>query len=90
MRPLSAHYLNLYDEDLKELRIKTKPASATFLCRYAENLEEIQESERKYLNAYFKANTYRLEVLLEILRNIVVKGRGVSKKRSELEQMNEK
>lgn len=77
VRPLSAHYLNLYDEDLKELRIKTKPGlMPPFYADMPKTLEEIQESERKYLNAYFKSPIRTdWRYFWKILRNIVVKGK---------------
>ena len=38
VRPLSKHYFSLYDKELQELRIKTKPGTdPSLLCRYAEN-----------------------------------------------------
>lgn len=79
VRPLSDHYFNLYDEDLKELRIKTKPGLLPPF--YADiptpkTLEEVQESERRYLNDYFK-NPIRTDwsYFWKILRNIVLKGK---------------
>lgn len=55
VRPLSEHYFNLYDKDLQELRIKTRPGLIPpFYADMPETLEEIQESERKYLEAFFK------------------------------------
>lgn len=77
VRPLSSHYFNLYDEELKELRIKTKPGLLPpFYADMPETLEEIQKSERRYLNAYFKnpiCTDWRY--FWKILRNIVVKGK---------------
>lgn len=77
VRPLSSHYFNLYDEELKELRIKTKPGLLPpFYADMPETLDEIQKSERRYLNAYFK-NPIRTDwrYFWKILRNIVVKGK---------------
>ena len=55
VRPLSQQYFDLYDKDLQELRIKTKPGLLPpFYVDLPETLEEIQESERKYLEAYLK------------------------------------
>ena len=55
VRPLSEHYFNLYDKDLQELRIKTKPGLIPpFYADLPKTLEEIQDSERRYLEAYFK------------------------------------
>lgn len=55
VRPLSEHYYNLYDTDLQELRIKTRPGLIPpFYADMPETLQEIQDSERKYLEAYFQ------------------------------------
>lgn len=55
VRPLSEHYFNLYDKDLQQLRIKTKPGLVPpFYADLPKTLEEIQDSERRYLEAYFK------------------------------------
>lgn len=55
VRPLSRHYFSLYDKDLQELRIKTKPGLVPpFYADMPKTLEEIQASERKYLEAYLK------------------------------------
>lgn len=53
VRPLSRHYLGLYSEDLKELRKQVKPGLIPpFYADLPKTLKDIQESERKYLNAY--------------------------------------
>lgn len=55
VRPLSEHYFSLYDKDLQELRIKTRPGLIPpFYADMPETLEEIQDSERKYLEVYLK------------------------------------
>ncbi|MEE4256725.1 MAG: sugar transferase [Bacteroidales bacterium] len=55
VRPLSRHYFDLYDEDLKEKRIKTRPGLIPpFYADMPQTLEEIQASEHQYLDAYFK------------------------------------
>ena len=55
IRPLSKHYYSLYDKELQQLRIKTKPGLIPpFYAVMPKTLEEIQASERKYLEAYFK------------------------------------
>lgn len=54
VRPLSEHYFNLYDKEIQELRIKTKPGLIPpFYADLPKSLEEIQQSEKKYLEAYF-------------------------------------
>jgi len=55
VRPISQQYFNLYDKDLQELRIKARPGLVPpFYADMPKTLEEIQESERRYLEAYFK------------------------------------
>ena len=55
VRPLSRQYFNLYSVELKEKRIRVKPGLIPpFYYDMPHNLEEIQESELKYLTAYEK------------------------------------
>ena len=55
VRPLSNHYFNLYAKELQELRIKTKPGLIPpFYADMPDTLEEIQESERRYLRLYLE------------------------------------
>ncbi len=55
IRPLSTHYFNLYTEELKEKRIKYKPGLIPpFYVDLPKTLEEIMESEMRYLEAYEK------------------------------------
>lgn len=55
VRPLSNHYFSLYDKELQEKRIKTKPGLIPpFYVDMPKTLEEIQASEHKYLDAYLK------------------------------------
>jgi lipopolysaccharide/colanic/teichoic acid biosynthesis glycosyltransferase len=55
IRPLSQHYFDLYSKDLQELRTKTRPGLVPpFYADMPKTLEEIQESELRYLHAYFK------------------------------------
>ena len=55
VRPLSQQYFNLYTEDMQQLRIKTKPGMLPpFYVDMPETLDEIQESERRYIEAYLK------------------------------------
>lgn len=77
VRPLSSHYFHLYDKELQELRIKTKPGLLPpFYADMPKTLEEIQESERRYLEAYFK-NPVRTDwqYFWKAVRNIVLKGK---------------
>ena len=55
VRPLSKQYFDLYDDKIKQ---KIKAQAGTVPPYYADmpsNLEEIQESELKYLEAYEKS-----------------------------------
>ena len=53
VRPLSAHYLSLYSEELKHKRAGHKPGLIPpFYVDLPKTLEEIQESEMKYLRSY--------------------------------------
>ena len=55
VRPLSEQYYELYDPNLREMRIKYKPGMVPpFYADMPKTLEEIQESERRYLEAYDK------------------------------------
>lgn len=55
VRPLSEHYFNLYSTELQELRIKTKPGLIPpFYVDMPKTLDEIQESEFKYIRSYLK------------------------------------
>lgn len=52
VRPLSSHYFNLYSDELKEMRIKHKPGLIPpFYADLPKSLDEIMESEMRYLRA---------------------------------------
>lgn len=55
VRPLSSHYFSLYTEELKKMRVKHKPGLVPpFYVDNPKTLEEIMESEMRYLKAYEK------------------------------------
>ena len=55
VRPLSRHYYELYSDELKEKRIKFKPGLIPpFYADMPKTLEEIMESEMRYLVEYEK------------------------------------
>jgi lipopolysaccharide/colanic/teichoic acid biosynthesis glycosyltransferase len=55
VRPLSKHYFNLYTEELKTKRIKYKPGLVPpFYVDLPKTLDEIMDSEMRYLDAYEK------------------------------------
>ena len=56
VRPLSEHYLGLYSEELKERRLKHTPGLIPpFYVDMPKTLQEIMDSEMKYLDAYEKS-----------------------------------
>ena len=58
VRPLSRHYFSLYTPEMQELRTRTKPGLLPpfyYDRKSPETIEEVQESERRYLEAYLKA-----------------------------------
>jgi lipopolysaccharide/colanic/teichoic acid biosynthesis glycosyltransferase len=55
VRPLSKHYYELYNPQLQERRIKYKPGLIPpFYADMPEDLDAIQESEKRYLDAFDK------------------------------------
>lgn len=57
VRPLSRHYFSLYTPEMQELRTRTKPGLLPpfYYERITpETLDEIQASERRYLEAYLR------------------------------------
>jgi lipopolysaccharide/colanic/teichoic acid biosynthesis glycosyltransferase len=75
VRPLSSHYFNLYSDELKEKRIKTRPGLIPpFYADMPETLEEIMESEMKYLEAHAK-NPVKTDIsyFFKALNNILIK-----------------
>ena len=56
VRPLSKHFYSLYDEDLQINRIKNKPGFIPpYYVDLPKTMNEIMESERKYLDLYNKS-----------------------------------
>jgi lipopolysaccharide/colanic/teichoic acid biosynthesis glycosyltransferase len=56
VRPLSRHYLSLYSDELRELRMKVRPGLLPpFYADMPTTLEEIQESEKRYILSYLKS-----------------------------------
>ena len=75
VRPLSLHYYSLYTPEMQQLRIKVKPGLLPpFYSDMPQTLEEVQESERKYIEAYMKA-PFRTDwkYFWRIVKNIVFK-----------------
>ena len=58
VRPLSKQYFNLYTPEMQELRTRTKPGLLPpfyYEQKTPETIDEIQASERRYLEAYLKS-----------------------------------
>ena len=75
-RPLSKQYFDLYTDELKEKRLKIKPGLIPpFYADIPKTLEEIMESERKYLEAYAR-NPVKTDVkyFFRSMRNIILHG----------------
>lgn len=76
VRPLSAHYYSLYSKELQEKRNKFKPGLLPpFYADMPRTIEEIQESEMKYLNECEKRGDLRTDFryFFLILKNILVR-----------------
>ena len=75
VRPLSEQYFNLYRPEIQQMRIKHKPGMLPpFYADMPETLDEIQESERVYCEAYEKHPLRtQLGYFGKIMKNIVIK-----------------
>ncbi|WP_298528390.1 sugar transferase [uncultured Christiangramia sp.] len=76
VRPLSQQYFNLYTKELQEKRTKTKPGLLPpFYADMPKTLEEIIDSEMKYLEAYEKAPlSTDFKYFFMAFRSILMKG----------------
>jgi|GEM_PF-71140 len=53
VRPISVHYYNMYDEDIRKRRINYKPGLIPpYFADMPKTFEEILDSERRYLDSY--------------------------------------
>lgn len=75
VRPLSEHYFKLYSEKLREKRIKHKPGLIPpFYVDLPKTLDQIMESEMKYLEAYEKHHFITdFKYFFKALYNIIFK-----------------
>ena len=76
VRPLSPQYLSLYHKELQEKRLAFKPGLVPpFYADLPETLEEIQESENRYLEAW-KKSPFKTDCryFYQAMRNIIFKG----------------
>lgn len=77
VRPLSQHYFSLYPKEFQKFRIKFKPGILPpYYVDMPETIEEIVESERRYLLEYQK-NPLKtdLKYFFKALVNIVCRGK---------------
>ncbi len=76
VRPLSEHYLSLYPQDLIDKRKGVKPGLIPpFYVDLPSSLDEIIESERKYLDSYSKSPMKtKFKYFSKAMFNIVCKG----------------
>ncbi|RUT79875.1 sugar transferase [Ancylomarina longa] len=75
VRPISRQYLSLYESDLQKLRMEVKPGIIPpFYVDLPETLEEIQKSEKKYIESYLK-NPLRTDIkyFITAFKNILFK-----------------
>jgi lipopolysaccharide/colanic/teichoic acid biosynthesis glycosyltransferase len=75
VRALSPHYFSLYPEDLQRLRIQFKPGLIPpYYADMPHSLEEVVESERRYLlQKQARPFTTDMKYLAKILNNILIK-----------------
>lgn len=75
VRPISSHYMSLYDKELRLMRRMVKPGLVPpFYADMPKTLEEIQESEKRYIRAYIKAPLKTdFEYFCKAFANIVFK-----------------
>lgn len=75
VRPISEHYLSLYDESVRDRRIRYKPGLIPpFYADMPKGLNEIQASEMKYFDAYDrKPFLTDLRYMFKIFVNIVLR-----------------
>lgn len=77
VRPISKHYNGLYSKDHQEMRKKFKPGLVPpFYADMPETIEEIENSERVYLEAYEK-NPVKTDIVyfLKVVKNIVFRSK---------------
>ncbi|WP_172805209.1 sugar transferase [Aquiflexum balticum] len=76
VRPLSEQYFRLYSEELKTKRTQTKPGLLPpFYADLPKTLDEIMDSELRYLNAYARSPLKTdITYFFKILKNILFKG----------------
>jgi len=76
VRPLSAHYFDLYENQLREMRKKIKPGLIPpFYADLPRGFKEIIDSEKRYIQLYCSSPLRtQLVYFLKVLNNIIIKG----------------
>ncbi|MDT7833442.1 sugar transferase [Flavobacteriaceae bacterium S356] len=76
VRPLSPHFFGLYSTELQEERVKVKPGFIPpFYADLPKTMDEIMDSEMRYLKAYQKSPVKTdLRYLYLSLKNVFIKG----------------
>ena len=76
VRPISEHYFNLYDENLKNIRKRNKPGFIPpYYVDLPKSFDEIMSSEMKYFKQYEKNPCWTdFKYLFLALRNVIFKG----------------
>jgi lipopolysaccharide/colanic/teichoic acid biosynthesis glycosyltransferase len=77
VRPLSQHYMTLYNDAFKEKRMKYKPGLIPpYYADLPKTIEEIMQSEARYLSMYEKSRIKTdIVYLFKAVNNILLKGR---------------
>jgi lipopolysaccharide/colanic/teichoic acid biosynthesis glycosyltransferase len=75
-RPLTEHYLSLYNEKLAEIRSHLKPGLIPpFYCDLPKSFEEIMQSEERYVKSYIEKPVYTdIKYFLQAFTNIIFRG----------------
>jgi lipopolysaccharide/colanic/teichoic acid biosynthesis glycosyltransferase len=75
VRPISEQYLSLYNDEVSQRRIKYKPGLIPpYYADMPKGLDEIQESEMRYFDAYDRSPVLTdLRYLIRIIVNVLVR-----------------
>ncbi|MDD5570374.1 MAG: sugar transferase [Bacteroidales bacterium] len=75
VRPLSEHYLGLYPDEIRNMRMKVKPGLIPpFYADLPKEFNEIIDSEKKYLEQYLQS-PFKTDIkyFFKIMKNIIFK-----------------
>jgi lipopolysaccharide/colanic/teichoic acid biosynthesis glycosyltransferase len=75
VRPISMHYLSLYDNELRMLRRMVKPGLVPpFYADMPKTLDDIIESEKRYIRSYLKSPIRTdINYFVQAFKNILIK-----------------